>query len=152
MAGKKFQFSLAQVLRLRQHETEQCRHALARAIQNRKKQEQQVAYARESLKHLMAGYGGIHSIALTDIRKQQALKEANLLQIEKEELLLIELQKEERKRRAQLVVRNSEEEALKTLKEQEKARFEEEERMIEHKLIEEQALNTFRRQQQSNEA
>ena len=152
MPGKKFRFSLAQVLKLRQHETEQCRHALAKAIQIRKNQEAKIAQSRESLNDLLTGFGGEHAIALTDIRKQQALKEAILLRIEREKLELIDLLKEERDQRAQLVLRNSEEEALNTLKEQEKARFEEEERMVEHKLIEEQALNTFRRQQQSNEA
>ena len=49
MQGKKFRFSLASILRLRQHETERTKQDLAKKIQDRVQQEKEVSDAREVL-------------------------------------------------------------------------------------------------------
>ena len=152
MSGKKFRFSLASILRLRQHETERTRYDLARAIKDRIAQEAQVVVARDHLADLSPGVDQHKTVKVTDLRRAEALKEEARQMLQRASERLEDLMTHEQQTRDNLIQKRSAEEALQTLHDQEKTRHIRDIESAENKQIEEQALDKYRRQQQSSKS
>ena len=150
MQGKKFRFSLASILQLRQHETERTKLDLAKKMQDRKKQEEEVSNARDHLAELSPGISKNQSLEITSLRRMEALKEDARQSLIKAKERLRNLQAEEKKVRDDLLKRRSAQEVLQTLHDKEKDSHLRDLESAENKRIEEQALDNYRRQQQSN--
>ena len=152
MPGKKFRFSLASILRLRQHETERTRFDLAKKMQDRKAQEAEVLEARDQLAEINPDIQTQQTVRVTDLRRVEALKQDARNMLHKANERLEDLMTQEQRTRSDLLQKRSAEEALQTLHDQEKTRHIRDIESAENKQIEEQALDKYRRQQQSNKS
>ncbi len=151
MYGKKFRFSLASILKLRKHETACTQKDLARKMQDRKAQEEEVSAAEEQLAHIAPAVEKNGVIDIQFLRRLEAHKEdARMALIEARERLSV-LQHEERQTRNHLLKKRSAEEALQTLHDKEKDHHFRGVEAAENKQLEEQALDNYRRQHLSNE-
>ena len=150
MQGKKFRFSLASILRLRQHETERTKQDLAKKIQDRVKQEKEVSDAREVLAEITPAINTNKPVEIGVFRRLEAHKYDARQTLLKAQERLRNLEIEEQKTRQDLLKRRSAEEALQTLHDKEKDTHFREQQTAENKIIEEQALNNYRRQQLTN--
>ena len=150
MQGKKFRFSLASILRLRQHETECSKLDLAKKIQERQQQEQQVSVARDVLADLSPAIQTNQSVEIGMFRRMEAHKEDARQNLHKAQERLRNLEVEEQKTREDLLKKRSAEEALQTLHDREKDSHLRELATVEDKIIEEQALGNYRRQKLIN--
>lgn len=151
MQGKKFRFSLASVLRLRQHETKKTKQDLAKKMQDRRAQEQEVTEARDNLSELSPALNAETPVSVNLLRRREAHFEAARQMLQKASERLADLELEERKTRKALLQKKSAEESLLTLQDQEKEHHIRGIENAENKQIEEQALDNYRRQQLSNE-
>ena len=151
MQGKKFRFSLASILQLRQHETERTKQDLAKKMQDRRKVEEEVSNARDQLAELSPVIQTNQPLDLNSLRRMEALKEDARQSLLKAKERLRSLEAEEKQVRDDLLKKRSAEEALQTLHDKEKDSHLRDLESAENKRIEEQALDTYRRQQQSNE-
>ena len=151
MPGKKFRFSLASILRLRQHETQRTQHDLAKKMQDRRAQEAQVEEAREHLAELAPGVNN-QTVKVSDLLRSEALKEDARHLLKKASEQLEDLISREEHTRKDLIQKRSAEEALQTLHDQEKTRHIRDIESAENKQLEEQALDKYRRQKQSNKS
>ena len=147
MYGKKFHFSLAQVLRLRQHETERTKQDLAKKMQDRQAQEQEVSDAKDHLDDLLPSIQVNQPIDINVLRRLEAHREDARDALLRAQERLKDLQIEEEKTRIDLLQKHSAEEILQTLHDKEKDHHLKELETAENKRIEEQALNKYRRQQ-----
>ncbi len=140
MAGKKFQFSLASVLRLRRHEADRARQALAQAVEARKAQEAKLREADERLREAS------ETACLTGTADPLAFRRfatyrSHLQRVrDRESHSLREIQLEEARARKTLIQRRRAEETLQTLYDEEHARHVRELLESETKLLDEQAL------------
>lgn len=150
MSGKKFRFSLASVLRLRQHETRRTKQDLAKKMQDRRAQEQEVTEARDQLTGLSPTINADKSVSVKLLRRREAHFEAARQVLQKATERLADLELEEQKTRKELLQKRSAEETLLTLQDQEKEHHIRGIENAENKQIEEQALDNYRRQQLSN--
>ena len=150
MQGKKFRFSLASILRLRQHETERTKLDLAKKMQDRRKQEQEVSEAREVLAELSPVIKTNQPVEIGVFRRLEAHKHDARQTLLKAQERLRNLEVEEQKTRQDLLKKRSAEEALQTLHDKEKDTHIRELNTAENKRIEEQALDNYRRQQLTN--
>ena len=151
MQGKKFRFSLASILQLRQHETERTKQDLAKKMQDRKKQEEEVSNAREQLAELTPAIPTNQSLEINFLRRMEALKEDARQSLIKAKEKLKDLKAEEKEARDDLLKKRSAEEVLQTLHDKEKDTHLRDLESAESKQIEEQALDNYRRQQLSND-
>ena len=151
MQGKKFRFSLASILRLRQHETECTKQDLAKKMQDRRAQEKEVSEAREHLDDLSPVVQENQSTNISSLRRLEALKNDARHALQKAEERLKDLEYEEQQTRIDLLQKHSAEEVLHTLHDKEKNNHMRDLETAENKRIEEQALDNYRRQQLSNE-
>lgn len=150
MSGKKFRFSLASILQLRQHQTEQKKQDLARKMQDRKSQEKQVSEARNHLADITTQFKNSTSFTINFLQRRVAFQEAAKEALNKASERLEDLKLEEQQTRADLIQKKSAEEALQSLHDQEKANHIRDLESAENKQIEEQALESYRRKKLSH--
>lgn len=150
MQGKKFRFSLASILRLRQHETERSKLDLAKKMQARIKQEKEVSDAQNVLADIVPAINTKQAIEVGVFRRFEAHKHDARQTLQKAQKRLRNLEEEEQKTRADLLKKRSAEEALQTLHDKEKDTHLREQESAEEKIIEEQALDNYRRQKLTN--
>ena len=150
MQGKKFRFSLASILQLRQHETEKTKLDLAKKIQDRRQQEKEVSNARDVLADLSPAIKDKQPVEIGVFRRLEAHKHDARQTLLRAQERLRNLEVEEQKTRQDLLKKRSAEEALQTLHDKEKDTHFREMNSAENKRIEEQALDNYRRQQQTN--
>lgn len=148
MAGKKFQFSLASVLKLRMHETECARQDLASILQQREQQEEVVERARGELTGIVrsraTGATGQRTLSRHEAFRMQAQE-----RLEEEIRALKSLQHREEEARMRLIERKAAEEALARLREDEEIQFWKEYRAAESQFIDEQAISGYQRQRRA---
>lgn len=148
MAGRKFQFSLKNILSLRMHETEGARQELSRILQERERQETAVADARRYLNYLAKrrslGASGQRSLSRLESFRQEA---HDRLETAKRKLQRLEILEEEA--RILLMERKVSEEALVRLREREETRYWREHQAAETQFLDEQALSRFQRQRRA---
>ena len=75
MSGKKFRFSLQNVLDLRSYETNQIEQALQSAVANRQAQEQRVTAARDRLRSIATQSTDARATDLRTLRQYDALRQ-----------------------------------------------------------------------------
>lgn len=150
MSGKKFRFSLASILKLRQHETEQKKQDLAKKMQDRKSQEQEVSNAREQLANIASDIEEKQAHSVKLLKRRQAFQDQARIALQKANERLEDLIQEEQQTRADLIQKKSAEEALQSLHDQEKASHIRGLETAENKQIEEQALESYRRKKQAH--
>ncbi len=147
MSGKKFRFSLASILQLRQHQTEKKKQDLAKKMQDRKSQEKEVSEAREYLADISNEVDNQQSATVKFLKRREAFQNEARIALLKANERLDDLILEEKKTRADLIQKKSAEEALLSLHDQEKADHIRGIETVENKQIEEQALENYRRKQ-----
>jgi flagellar export protein FliJ len=143
MTGKKFRFSLDQVLQLRTHEVEVARLEMARVLRERRLQEERVA-AAEALLHAAqaaAPTSGPHGPARFRQWTTYVLETQQALERERKRLEQCRLAEAEA--RSQYLGKRRHEESLLALKEQEQATYEQAAQGAEISFLDEQALLTF---------
>ncbi len=145
MSGKKFQFSLASILKLRQHETEQKKQDLAKKMQDRRSQEKEVSNAREHLADISSDIQEKQALTVKSLKRRQAFQDQARETLQKANERLENLIQQEQQTRADLIQKKSAEEALQSLHDQEKANHIRGLETAENKQIEEQALESYRR-------
>ncbi|WP_457651528.1 flagellar FliJ family protein [Rhodocaloribacter sp.] len=152
MAGKKFQFSLASVLRLRSHESNRARRRLARAIEARKVQEAKLAEAETRLTeaNLTAPLTGAAD-PLT-FRRFAAYRTHLQRVRDRERRTLTQKRMDEERARTALIERRRAEETLQTLHDEERARHIREINESEIAFLDEQALISHFRKQRSTDS
>ncbi|MEZ4702887.1 MAG: hypothetical protein R2834_21320 [Rhodothermales bacterium] len=151
MAGKKFRFSLSSVLQVRTHETERAKKALAAAIARRVAQEKKVDDAMQALDTLHRDAArSDRPVTASTLRQTDGLRLDAQRRLKTEQQRLKHCLREEQQARRELVDRRSAEEALETLRDIEKHRFVQAENYADNKLLEEQALDAFRRKNASD--
>lgn len=149
MTGKKFQFSLDRVLKVRQHEAEDAQRVLARRMQERQQQETRVTAARQRLERLGRGIEVGASTGSVSIRRGDAFRQDAQHALD-EALQALERQRAlEREARQAVLERRRAEEALQTLSDQERARHRKKQDAVETNVLDEQALTGFRRNRAS---
>lgn len=149
MAGKKFRFSLSQVLQVRTHETDRARKALAAAIQQRVAQEARVDAASEALRRLQDEITAGGTLSASAFRQADGLRLDARRRLKTEQQRLRQCLREEQQARRELVNRHQAQEALVTLKDLELQRHQQAEHQADLKRLEEQALDAFRRKNAS---
>ena len=145
MSRKKFSFSLASILKLRQHQTEQKKQDLAKKMRDRKTQEQEVVVAREHLADISNQVDNKQGLTVKHLQRRQAFHDDARTALHKASERLEDLILEEQLTRADLIQKKSAEEALQSLHDQEKANHIRGMETAENKQIEEQALESYRR-------
>ena len=146
MPGKKFRFSLASILKLRQHQTEKSKQDLAKKILNRKSQEKEVNDARELLADLSnEEVDKEQTVTVKFLKRRGALREQARIALLRANERLEDLIQEEQQTRADLLQKKSAEEALQSLHDREKENHIRGLETEENKQIEEQALESYRR-------
>ncbi|NNF59043.1 MAG: flagellar export protein FliJ [Rhodothermaceae bacterium] len=144
MAGKTFRFSLQSVLDLRRREAEEAEHALGRAVQERRAQEEQLAATRRHRAEACAetSDGPIDSTTLRrragfleDLREAEAEAARRLDAVRRQEVVA----------RRKLTARRKPEEALKVLREQEATAHRRTRAKAETAFLDEQAAAGHRR-------
>ncbi len=145
MAGKKFRFSLANVLRLRQYESEQARQELARRLQAREAQVQAVRAAEEALQALLTQPAATSVRGPQHFARQQSAWAAAQRAIDAAHKVLAQRNTDVDQARAELQKRQRTEETLDTLREQEHARYKQEVFQAETAFLDEQAVLGFSR-------
>ncbi|ARA94783.1 MAG: flagellar export protein FliJ [Bacteroidetes bacterium] len=145
MADKPFVFSLASVLRLREHESEQARLALAHVVRKREQQQREVEAAEARLHQLMqAGPSGGQGPA--GFRQFDAHCRAARRELEQARARLAELNAAEATARTNVVLRHQAEEALRTLYDQEAQKHREAVEANEARFLDDQAVAGYQRQ------
>ena len=147
MSRKKFRFTLASILKLRKHETEQKKQDLAKKLKDRKTQEQEVSEARKNLAHISSKVQKKQALTVKFLKRQEAYHYEARNALQKASERLDDLILEEQQTRADLIQKKSAEEALQSLHDQEKANHIRGIESAEDKQIEEQALENYRRKQ-----
>ena len=152
MSGKKFQFSLSNVLKLRQHEAERAREALVRAARRSEQQAAHVEAMRLRLQEVAgsAPRGGI--IDLNHLRRHEALRREAQRSYERACRDLDRLRQEEHHARERLVGRHRDQETLQTLRDQEHERFVQDRAQAEMTFLDEQAMISFHKKRQASYA
>lgn len=145
MADKPFVFSLASVLHLREHESEQARIALARVVRKRQEQQHQVQAAEERLNQLLQA-GPTGTKGPTSFRHFDAHCRSARRALEKARTKLAELRAAEETAHTNVVLRHQAEEALRTLQDQEAAAHREAREAREARFLDDQAVASYRRQ------
>lgn len=149
MAGKKFQFSLASVLRLRRHESDQARQSLARAVQSRRQQEARLAELIRRLRDThpqLPDQGPADPLAFRRLAAYRAHLERAC---DRERRTLEDLRRSEARARDTLIQKQRREESLQALHDEEKARHLQEEEKAETDFLDEQALLGFLKHKRS---
>lgn len=148
MAGKKFRFSLEQVLSLRRHETERAEQSLARAQQARLAREAHLDEAEATLQTLTQdapGTGTPH-----DFRRFAATQQEAMRARARARMALDAAHQHESKARTGLVEARRPEEALHTLREKEEARHRRAREHAEIAFLDDQASSAYLRQRHND--
>lgn len=148
MAGKKFRFPLANVLRLRHHETDAARLNLARILRTRQAQEARVSDARGRLEMLSRQDLPSGTLTPAVLRRQDAFRLDAKQALDRELATLARIRREEEQARAQLLERQRAEESLKTLQAEARERHRKARQEAETSFLDEQALIGHSRKQQ----
>lgn len=149
MAGKKFEFSLERVLRVRQREAEGAQRVLAQRMRERQQQEARVAEARGRMESLDDGVEAGTSLGLVSLRQGHAFRQDARRTLDEAVQALERQRALEREARRAALERRRVEEALRTLSDQERARHRQEQDAAETSLLDEQALLGFRQNRAS---
>lgn len=151
MSGKKFQFSLSSVLKLRMHETECARQDLSSILGRLQRQEREVEKVRSELDEIVrtraTGATGQYALSRHEAFRSQAQQH-----LEDASRMLERLKEQEQEARIRLMERKAAEEALKQLRADEEAKFWKEHRSVETKFLDEQAISSYRRQRRAAES
>ncbi len=142
MSGKKFTFPLDSVLRLRRHETEEARQALATVAQSRAELEERLEEARLRLLDIASSVPG-GSTGAMKMRQFDAFRRDAQRALTETERALAAKRKAEDDARGHLIVRRGEEEVLNKLREQQQAAHVSEQQHAEGAFLDEQAVAGF---------
>lgn len=148
MSGKKFQFSLASVLKLRMHETESARQHLSNLLQQKEVQEG----IAEQLRHDLTS---VVKSRATGSTGQRALSRHEAFRVQAQDRYdeairrLEQLEEQIDDARLHVVERKTAEEALERLREDEQDKSEQEHRAAETQFLDEQAISSFQRQRRA---
>ncbi|GIV59772.1 flagellar FliJ family protein [Rhodocaloribacter litoris] len=145
MAGKKFQFSLQSVLKLRRHESDTARQALARTMEARKTQEERLAEIEARLHEAAERELQARRTAPQDFRRLAAYRLELQQARDRERRSLEQKRLEEERARHRLLARRRAEETLQTLHDEQKMQHEQALQRAETDLLDEQALMTHLR-------
>ncbi len=140
MAGKKFQFSLATVLRFRRHEADRARQALAHIIEARKQQEARLAEVRSRLQEVHAAAPIAGSADPMAFRRFSSYRTHLERACDRELRSLEDARRSEARARERLLEKRREEESLQSLHDEKKSRHRLEEQGAETDFLDEQAL------------
>lgn len=141
MPGKKFVFPLANVLKLRQHETERARQALVRLTMERVEQEHRVTEARERIHKLAEKAPAVGLVGPFALRQFDAFRRDAQRAQQDAARRLDRLRAEEERAREALMQRRRDEEALQTLHDQQRTEFIKEVETSENAFLDEQAIS-----------
>lgn len=148
MSGKKFQFSLASVLKLRMHETECARQELSSLTEQRDQQDVVAKQLRRDLLEVVqsraTGATGQRALSRHEAFRAQAQQ-----RFDEALRTLQHLNEKVHEARLQLVERKTAEEALKQLRADEHAKSVQEYRADETQFLDEQAISSFQRQRRA---
>lgn len=143
MAGKKFRFSLESVLTLRRYETERAQQHLGQAVQERRKQEEQVHHMEERLTQLPGTAPGIVDPVV--LRRQAAFREDALRRYEAACNELNDRVQREGIAREQLREKHGAQESLHILREKEEMVHKKEQADAEGAFLDDQAISGYLR-------
>ena len=145
MAGKRFRFSLDQLLRLRRHETARAEQEVAAAIATRRDREEEVQQVEDRL-HGLADAAPDPAIATPKaFRRHAALRDAVLEERRRARHALQAARRTEARAREALVEARRPEEALDRLREREQAAHRRARRRAEDAAMDEQAGSAHHR-------
>lgn len=148
MSGKKFQFSLASVLKLRMHETECARQELSKLIEQRDQQDHVAQQLRRDLLEVVqsraTGATGQRALSRHEAFRSQAQQ-----RFDDAIRVLKHLNEKVNEARLRLVERKTAEEALKQLRDDERAKSLQEHKAAETQFLDEQAISSFQRQRRA---
>ena len=149
MSGKKFQFSLASVLKLRTHETEGARQVLVDLMQKRDRQHEAATQLRGELDAVVQSRstGAIGQRALS---RHEAFRAEAQRRLDEAVRMVKYLDERIHEARLQLMERKSAEEALKQLRNDEQARCIQENRAAETQFLDDQAISSYQRQRRAS--
>jgi flagellar FliJ protein len=148
MAGKKFRFSLASVLKLRTHEAERAQDRLAQVLRRRDALLDRLRDAESSLGRLVGEDRRIGSLAIiTFVRSETARKQATAHR-DRVQQQLERVSEEESVAREFLATCMQKQEALNKLKESELEQYWEEIRYTDQQALDEQGFIGFLQQRQ----
>lgn len=142
---KRFKFSLASVLKLRRHETEQARQAFAQAAAAVQRQRERVGEARRRLDRLAEQAGTAGASDPSVLRQRDAFRQEAQHAYSEARRQLEALRDREAEARNRLLERQRAEETLQTLHDQQRAGFLEQQAKAEMNFLDEQALSGFHR-------
>lgn len=148
MPGKRFQFSLLSVLKLRMYETENARQELSSILRQRDQREAEAAHARRELDDIVRSRVS-GSTAQRELSRHEAFRNQAQHRLDEANRLLEYLAIREHDARIRLIERKAAEEALKQLRENEEAEFWREQRSTEMKILDEQAISSYQRQRRA---
>lgn len=140
MSGKKFRFSLQQVLDLRQREADEARVALEAAVRATREQQERLLEARSALDELGASPAPSGRVDQHRLRRQASHNADALQRLRREERRLQELKRRETRMRSAWEKCQQAVEGMQTLYEEEKAEHERRERAEEAAFLDEQAV------------
>ena len=148
MSGKKFQFSLASVLKLRMHETECARQDLSNLLKQRDEQDSAAEQLRSELVAIVHSRG-TGSTGQRALSRHEAFRAQAQQRLDEAVRMLEQLNERVNDARLRLIERKTAEEALKRLREDEEARSLLEHRTAETQFLDEQAISSFQRQRRA---
>ena len=148
MAGKKFRFPLASVLRLRAHETDEARLQLAQILRKRQAQETRVGDARHRLESLSRQDRPPGSLTPAVLRRQDGFRLDAQLALDRELSILSRICRQEEQARSHLLDRQRAEDTLEALRAEAQERHRKASQDAETDFLDEQALIGYSRKQQ----
>ena len=148
MAGKKFQFRLEAVLKLRRLEAERAKARLGDALRRVVEARERLRRGEEELESLLGK--AIAGHAVHDLRRFAETRSAAIDRIETIREQLLELQAQETEARHELASRMRDQQALEDLKERQKEQFEEAHAYREQQMLDELGVIGFGRKKSSH--
>ncbi len=148
MPGKRFQFSLYSVLKLRMHETEGARQNLSDILRQRERQEAEANDARRELDEIVRSRAR-GATGQRELSRHEAFRNQAQQRLDEATRRLGNLKLREQDARIRLIERKAAEEALKQLRADEEAKFWKEHRSAETKFLDEQAISSYHRQRRA---
>lgn len=145
MSGKKFRFSLQSVLDLREYKTEQARHALQAAVNERQQQEQAVERARQRLDELRTRAPDPGRIDCRTLRQYDAFCRHARQTLEAQREKLDALKQNEEEARTRWIQTRQAEESLQNLHDQEETQHRKDQSAAELDFIDEQSVMRYNR-------
>jgi flagellar FliJ protein len=150
MSGKKFRFSLQKVLEVHEHEASRTRQSLMEAREELKQKQEQLEQARERLADRQGMVEEETVQHPADLRRAGALREDARQAVGEAQAAVEEAQKRVREARSRFQKARKEQRILEKLREQEKGKFDREQKKAEIEFFDEQAVSRHARNDDSS--